>query len=277
MARCSGALDPNPDASPDSSARPSQHPSSHVVSPSEALLGSYAPAAHVYDLLHSADKDYDAEARTVAGLIREAVPAATAILDVACGPGRHAEALSALGFIVDGVDLEPAFVATAAARCAGGTFVVGDMTSLTVPKRYDAVICLFSAIGYARTIANLNQTLARFARHLRPQGVVIVDPWFEPGQLTDRLIAATAATGDGLAVCRLSRTFIQGHVSRLEFTYLIGTPEDVDTRTEVHELGLFTQPEMETAFEQAGLMVERRRGALRRRGVYIGRVPPLSA
>src|SRR3954463_15826813 len=117
-------------------------------------------------------------------MIREAHPGARTVLDVACGTGAHARALIDAGFRVDGVDLEPIFVEIAAAKCPEGSFVVADMTDLELPGRYDVVTCLFSAIGYVRTDGALQSTIHRMAAHLNPGGVLIVDPWFEPGQLT---------------------------------------------------------------------------------------------
>jgi SAM-dependent methyltransferase len=236
-------------------------------------VGHYARAAEVYDLLYSATKDYPAESAVVASLIRDVAPHARTVLDVACGTGKHAECLTTLGFTVDGIDLEPAFVAIASKRCPNGAFYVGDMTLMALAQRYDAITCLFSAIGYARTPALLRQTLAGMASHLATNGVIIIDPWFEPGQLTDRWISMVSGADDTITVCRISRTLIEGAVSRLEFEYLIGKATGIERRSEVHELGLFTRAEMETAFHDAGLTVEWRDAALRRRGVYVGRCP----
>jgi SAM-dependent methyltransferase len=234
-------------------------------------VGDYAQAAEFYDLLHSAEKDYAAEARVLAALIRDARPAGQRVLDVACGTGQHAEQLTRLGFAVDGFDLEPAFVVAAATRCPLGSFHVSDMTKFRLGREYDAILCLSSAIGYVRTVAALNGTIANMAAHLAPGGVIIIEPWFEPGQLTDRDVSATAQVADGLAVCRVSRTLVDHAISRLECEYLIGRPEGIERRAEVHTLGLFTEQQMESAFRRAGLSVERRREVLRRGGVYIGR------
>lgn len=72
---------------------------------------------------------------------------------------------------------------------------------------------------------------------------------------------------------RMSRTVIIGPVSRLEFEYLVGTPAGIERRSELHELGTFTQAQMESAFLAAGLTVAREPEALRTRGIYIGQVP----
>jgi hypothetical protein len=109
-------------------------------------------------------------------------------------------------------------------------------------------------------------------RHLNSRGVVLVDPWFEPGQLSHGWIHATLWSGDDLHVCRMSRTVIEESVSRLEFEYLIGRPQGLERRSEVHELGLFTQTQMEAAFTAAGLSVERKPEVLGTRGIYIGRI-----
>ena len=237
-------------------------------------MSDYATAAEFYDLLYRGEKDYAAEAEVIAGILHGVDPAITSVLDVACGTGSHARALLDLGFRVDGVDLEPTFVDVARAKCPEGAFHVGDMTRLELPQRYDAVTCLFSAIGYARSNGELSSTLAGMRAHLNPGGVVVVDPWFEPGQLTNGWISTLIAKDDDVSVCRMSRTLVDGGVSRLEFEYLIGTPAGIERRSEVHQLTLFTQHEMEAAFFAAGLTVERLPEVLRTRGLYVGRALP---
>lgn len=233
-------------------------------------MGDYEPAADYYDLLYAATKDYPAECAAIAQLIRAAVPSATRVLDVACGTGKHAEGLTALGFAVDGIDLEPTFVAAAARRCPNGAFGVADMTSFALPQHYDAITCLFSSIGYVVTPARLDQTIARCATHLAPGGVLIIDPWFEPGDLTDRWISMVTGTAEGVSVCRMQQTHLEGAVSHLHFEYLIGSPRGLERRSERHSLGLFTRSQMEAAFRAAGLSVAWRDAGLRRRGAYVG-------
>lgn len=234
-------------------------------------MGDYASAAEFYDLLYEGLKDYAAEARLLAATIRAVRPGARSVLDVGCGTGAHARALIDAGFRVDGVDIEPAFVEIAAARCPEGRFRVADMTALDLPERYDAVTCLFSAIGYVRTPEALTRAVARMAGHLEEGGALVVDPWFEPGQLTHGWITTVLGEGDGVSVCRMSRTVVDGTISRLEFEYLVGTAGGLERRSEVHELGLFTRARMEAAFHGAGLAVERKPEALGTRGLYVGK------
>ncbi|MEQ9570022.1 MAG: class I SAM-dependent methyltransferase [Longimicrobiales bacterium] len=233
-------------------------------------MAHYAEAAEYYDLLYRSRKDYAAEVRQLAWVIRTRNPDARRVLDVGCGTGAHARALLDAGFDVDGVDLEPAFVEIAARKCPEGRFRVADMLLLDAEERYDVVTCLFSAIGYVRTVDGLREAVRRMACLLAPGGMLLVDPWFEPGQLTPGWINTLVGEEDGLSVCRMSRTVVDGRVSHLEFEYLIGRSEGIERRSERHELGLFTQAEMEEAFERAGLAVERRPDSLRTRGLYVG-------
>lgn len=65
------------------------------------------------------------------------------VLDVGCGPGRHAHELARRGLHVVGVDISARFVALAGAGGPpGAAFVRGDARALPVAERFDAVISL---------------------------------------------------------------------------------------------------------------------------------------
>lgn len=230
----------------------------------------FSESVELYDLIYSRLKDYALEADAIARLLRDIHPSAHDLLDVGCGTGEHARHLTGLGFAVDGLDIEPGFVEAARAK-SSGEFVVADMASFVLERRYDAVLCLFSSIGYVGTAERLASAIERFATHLRPGGVVVVEPWFEPGQMTDgRVHLHTAQSGD-VSVCRMSRTTIDGAISRLEFEYLIGGSAGISRASEVHELGLFRRDEIETCFASVGLSCEYDPAGLTGRGLYVGR------
>lgn len=231
----------------------------------------YSASADYYDLIYAPIKDYTAESRRVAEIARAKVPAAQSILDVACGTGRHAHELHRLGFFVDGVDLEPRFVQRAQRRNPNGRFFCQDMVALDLDEKYDVVACLFSSIAYVRTEDRLRATLKRFAAHLAEGGLVIVEPWFQPGEMEDGYVVTHTAETDDVKVCRMSRTMIAGRISRLQFQFLVGDRDGVEHFSEVHELGLFTRSQTEQAFHDAGLDVEYDPEGLTDRGLYMGR------
>jgi len=112
----------------------------------------FSESTELYDLIYSQFKDYPAEASALASLIRAEHPTARTVLDVACGTAEHARLLvETHGFDVDGLDLDPNFVRIARDKMTRGEVYEGDMTSFTLPRRYDVILCLFSAIGYVKS------------------------------------------------------------------------------------------------------------------------------
>jgi SAM-dependent methyltransferase len=174
---------------------------------------------------------------------------------------------------VDGIDLDPAFVAIASAKNPRGTFTVADMRTFNLGRQYDAILCLFSSIGYVRTLDGVVNAIGRFRDHLTPAGIILVEPWFAPGILTDGYRSTDVGERGNLRVERHARTEVVGRISRLHFDYDI--TEDGHTRhaSEIHELGLFTPEEMRGAFEANGLAVEHDAKGLIGRGLYVARRP----
>jgi SAM-dependent methyltransferase len=64
--------------------------------------------------------------------------------------------------------------ATDLSRCLPDS---ADPADFNLGLTFDAVVCLFSAIGYVVTVKRLHSALAAMARHLRPGGVLLVEPW----------------------------------------------------------------------------------------------------
>src|SRR5215471_8185987 len=139
----------------------------------------FSESADLYDKIYTKLKNYQDEAGKVSALIKKLRPDSQSVLDVACGTGEHDRFLSA-EYHVDGIDLNPEFIRIAKSKNPAGDYRVADMIHFELEKRYDAVVCLFSSIGYVQTIENLHATLACFNRHLNDGGIVLVEPWFSP-------------------------------------------------------------------------------------------------
>jgi ubiquinone/menaquinone biosynthesis C-methylase UbiE len=231
----------------------------------------FTESADLYDAIYSF-KDYAAEAAQIAAVVRATHPQAHTILDVACGTGEHARHLAAShGFDVDGLDLDPGLLGVAREKHPSASFFEADMSDFALEKRYGVVQCLFSSIGYLVTLERTRRALECFRRHLRPGGVVLVEPWFPPGGLEDGRVFCFTGTHRGMAVERVSRNEIDGRISRLWFDYRVETLDGVRHASEVHELGLFTREEMATAFEEAGLRAEFDAVGLTGRGLWVAR------
>lgn len=102
------------------------------------------------------------------------------VLDVGCGPGRHALALAELGLEVVGVDISQAFVDLAAAAApVGTTFLRADARALTFDSEFDAAISLCQGAfgltgGPGAPLDGDGAVLGGMARALRPGGVLAV-------------------------------------------------------------------------------------------------------
>ena len=232
----------------------------------------YTASAEYYDLIYSTFKDYPVETGEIAALLRRARPDCRTVLDVACGTGEHARLLAAQGFLVDGIDLSPPFVEIAGRKHPAGRFAVADMSDFDLGRRYDAVLCLFSSIGYVRTIDRVASAFRCFRRHLTGRGVLIVEPWLPPGAIDPSLLGHHRGESGGVAVDRTSRIEVDGRTSRLIFDYEITDAAGTRHAREVHELGLFTNDELVDAFLQAGFNPEHDPHGLIGRGLYVASV-----
>ncbi len=231
----------------------------------------FQASAEFYDLIYSSLKDYGAEARQIARVLRDCNPRCSTVLDAACGTGEHARLLAADGFVVDGLDLDSAFVRIARRKHPAGRFFEADMADFHLLHRYDAVMCLFSSIGYLQTLDRVTAAFACFRDHLTPDGVIVVEPWFAPGVLDPARVARNIGEAAGVRVERVCRVEVEGRLSRLHFDYEITEGPRTKHASEVHELGLFTPPEILEAFRAAGLKADHDPKGLTDRGLYVAR------
>lgn len=231
----------------------------------------FTASADLYDTIYSIFKDYGAEAERIAALLRAEHPACRVVLDVGCGTGEHARLLAARGFQIDGLDLDPNLLRIAIAKNPAGRFYERDMCGFDIGTRYDAILCLFSSIGYARTLDRVVGALRSFRRHLADGGIVVVEPWFTPDTMKPSHTSATTIERPPLRIVRTSRSHVVDRLSRVIFDYEVTGPRGTTHATEVHELGLFTVDEMKQAFEAANLTVSYDPTGLTGRGLYVGR------
>ena len=231
----------------------------------------FTKTTEYYDLVYSF-KNYGEEANKIRDLIRHEYPAASTVLDVACGTGEHAKFLSA-HFHVDGLDLEPGFVEIAQRKVPSGRFVVADMRTFDLGRHYDVVQCLFSSIGYLKHGDEVVQALRCFRQHLVEAGIILVEPWFTPEawKVGGPFMVPPVDRPD-IKICRVNLSEREGQLAKLRFHYLIAKRDSVEYLQEEHELALYTVQEMLEFFERAGLQAQYDPEGIWGRGLYIGRL-----
>jgi SAM-dependent methyltransferase len=232
----------------------------------------FTKSAAYYDLIY-ASKDYAAESAIIHELLnsrRHRV--GNRLLDVACGTGKHLTQLRHY-YLVEGIDLdEGGVLGIARRRLPDVPFYVGDMVDFDLGRTFDMVTCLFSSIGYTRTLERMRQAVANMARHTAPGGVLIVEPWFAPGEFIDGKPTARFVDEPDIKIARMNVGAVEGTISVLDFHYMVATASGIETFHERHELGLFTREEYHAAFTDAGMQVEYDPRGLGR-GLYIATQP----
>jgi SAM-dependent methyltransferase len=232
----------------------------------------FTESAELYDAIVGTFKTYGAEAQAYATLIRDHHPSAKTLLDVACGTGEHVKHFRTKKLLADGLDLDAKLIGLARAKVPDARFFVADMRDFSVPAKYDVIACLFSAIGYVKTIDAVRSTFQAFHRHLAPGGIVLVEPWFPPGVLRAGPGSTRHTEVQGAKVERSSHIELEGTLTKLTFTYRIEDATGVRTATELHELGIFTPEETLSAFSDAGFAATHDPvGIFDKRGLYMAR------
>jgi ubiquinone/menaquinone biosynthesis C-methylase UbiE len=227
-----------------------------------------------YDAIY-AWKNYEAEAARLAEIIgaHKTSPGNT-LLDVACGTGGHIHYLQD-AFTIEGLDLDPEMLRIARQKHPGLTFHEGDMTGFDLGRQFDVVACLFSSVAYAGTPDRLAKAVATMARHVRPGGVLTVEPFFSPQAWKERSGAQGVMVSDkpDIAVARMVDWRREGNLVMPTFHYLVGTAAGVEHFTEQHVMGLFSDDEHRTAFAAGGMNVVYDESGLMGRGLYVGTWP----
>jgi SAM-dependent methyltransferase len=118
-----------------------------------------------------------AEARQLVQLIGRSVAwgPGSRVLDIACGPGRHAAALEAEGIIPVGLDLSMPLLRRAR-TVSSAPFLRADLRHLPIRDRaVDVALSLFTSFGYFDTDAEHASALAGMARTVRAGGWFVLD------------------------------------------------------------------------------------------------------
>jgi SAM-dependent methyltransferase len=218
----------------------------------------FTRSAAFYDQIYAAiGKDHAAEARALAGLIRTAVPGASTLLDVGCGTGLHLAEFERRGFACRGVDADINMVTIARGREPELQVELGDMRTLDLGERFDAVTALFGVLAYARTKDHLLESVARLAAHVKPGGILIVEGFVPFSQFVAGRQTALLIDEPEFKICRMSMSRQVGRIAILDFHYLVGTPQrGIERLFERHEVGLFEAGDYRAAFAAAGLRFE---------------------
>ena len=199
----------------------------------------------------------DDDARESVALIAQVLPlVGRQVLDLACGPGRHAAHLARAGARIVGFDLSAALLSRARQRLPAGTHLVrGDMRALPFADgSFDMVLNLFTSFGYFSDDEQHVTVLREARRTLRPAGALVLD--FLNAERVRRELITHEQQVVGPQHVQIIRHISDDGRFVIKEMHLAG-----DGRSFVERVRLLTAADLEIMLEQAGLTVRDRFGA----------------
>ena len=162
------------------------------------------------------------------------------ILDIGCGPGRHANELATRGFLVHGIDISESFVEIAKSKAPlGATFERMDARKLTFEDEFDVAICLCQgAFGLMTAQGEDALVLRGIRKALRSEGKLALsafNAYFSVKYHTDAEFDANLGVSH----------------EKTEVRNTSGTPLEVDLWT-----GCYTPRELRLMLDLAGFEVQ---------------------
>ena len=224
-------------------------------------MQTFDHSAPFYDALYAArGKSYAQEAGALCTLLRSyGVDSGATLLDVACGTGEHLSRFESI-YSVCGVDASEAMLEQACKKLPQMMFSQGCMTDFTWARKFDAITCLFAAIGYVDKAGDLDTAIHNMSRHLESPGVLVIEPALTPEQVkpsetTTESITATI-DHEQVTVKRTTSATHEPEVLRIRFDYEITTHKPRPQQhafSEIHPIRLFHHEQYIRAFQNAGL------------------------
>jgi SAM-dependent methyltransferase len=122
-----------------------------------------------------------------------------AVLDLACGAGRHSKPLCERWWTV-GLDLSSALLRVARREAPDAPYVRADMRELPFAEEsFDLVVNLFTSFGYFEEDSAHARVLAGVGTVLRPGGALVID-FLNASQVRRNLVAYDERVENGITI-----------------------------------------------------------------------------
>lgn len=201
----------------------------------EQLYKSYAK---YYDKIYE-KFDHKMESEFIKWVVdKHKVSAGNNLLDVACGTGRHASYLKNY-YEIMGVDINPDMLKIAREKVPDAEFIEGDMKNLYLKRKFDVVICMFSAMNYNTTLEELNVTFKNFYDHLKSGGTLIFDLGINQENWIEGLVSVDTVVDEGFKLARICQSHLDDGIFNADFVFLIKENGKLDFDIDQHKLGVF--------------------------------------
>ncbi|MBT3069774.1 class I SAM-dependent methyltransferase [Rhodomicrobium sp. Az07] len=207
-----------------------------------------------YDLLYR-DKDYVSEADYIARLLK-AYGSGRELLEFGSGTGRHGRLFAERGYRVLGIERSPEMIA-ASTETEGFSCRQGDVCTLDLGYRFDAVLALFHVVCYQTSNSAVCALFDRAALHLKQGGIFIFDVWYSPAVYSQKPAVRVKRISDATTeITRIAEPYPRPNENVVDVNYLVfvedvksGGVQKVD---ETHPMRHFSLPELDLIAEHSG-------------------------
>ena len=103
-------------------------------------------------------------------LVLKGLPAGAHILDLCCGTGQLARALTDRGYQVTGLDGSEEMIRFARENAPDADFIVDDARSFSSPDAYHAAVSAFDSLNHVMTLAELASVFCNVSAALHEGG-----------------------------------------------------------------------------------------------------------
>jgi len=233
------------------------------------LMSFYNEFAQVY-----AKGDYPTLSQAVAEILPSVLkqydmPTSGKLLDVACGEGSFALAMTRSGWQVTGIDQSEEMLRLARHRSqqakAAIHFVKHDMRFLDFSDEFDLATCWFDSLNYMLTNDDLQSTFNNISRALKPGGWFLFDMNTTYGLAVHwqkERCYVQQETPDLLELHRTDYDF-ENHIAKLTITWFVCEGEIWQKFEEEHIERAFSIQEIEESLDYAGFTNIYRFGSIR--------------
>lgn len=174
------------------------------------------------------------------------------ILDLCCGPGRHAVPFAKRGFEVTAVDASEFLLAKAKVlakeKLAEIEWVQGDMRDFLRPATFDLAISFFTSFGYFDDQDEDVKVLRNIHESLKPGGSLLLDTMSKELMAMNFQDTTSQRLSNGSTLVQRHEIFDSWCRVRNEWTVIAGG----EAETFMFDLNLYSARELKERLEAAG-------------------------
>ena len=177
-------------------------------------------------------------------------------LDLACGTGPHIEQFLHYGYRATGLDLNPAMLSQAQARCPSANYSQQNMSDYRFTEHFDLITCFLYSIHYCAPSSQFNAALTATYAALNSGGVFCFDTVDKHTIANDEGIKHSG-TFEGAPICFQSGWHYSGEsdTMALKLKIIRETEDSHQSLEDTHTMCAITINELKNTLIKTGFEV----------------------